>query len=190
MVTGSESSAFADVAARALREVSGWMLIVLGVWGMAANIAYFLESGSVRLVMLGIGIPLLFVLSGAALAPSVRKRIDNSHPLSAFGRTPVVEHRAIHPEEDCHKRCVICNGSVDAGMVRRYREDIAVAGIPLVFGSNGYNHYCLDCAREEMGLVDPAEAPRFDTGTGHGEAANRRTDESTDGRHLERESAR
>lgn len=181
------------MTARAFQETGGWMLIVFGVM-LALNMLGNLAGGSlpgvlVTVLLQSVGV-LLLVLSGGALAPSVRKRIDNSHPLSAFGRTPVVEHRALHPEEDCHKRCVICNGSIDAGMVRRYREDIAVAGIPLVFGSNGYNHYCLDCAREEMGLVDPAEAPRFDAGTGHGEAANRRTDESTDERRLKRESAR
>lgn len=83
-------------------------------------------------------------------SPSVRNRVDNHHSLTAFGRTPVVERRVVHPEENCRERCVVCNARVEKGLVRRHREDIAVAGIPLVFGPNSYNYYCLDCARAEL----------------------------------------
>lgn len=42
----------------------------------------------------------------------------------------------------------------------RYREEYAVAGVPLYTASAGYNHYCLECASEE--LLGPDEHERTD----------------------------
>jgi len=177
MATGSGSSRTVSLAARAFQEVGGWLLILFGLM-LALTALDTLSGGLVVGALFQVVGVLLFVLSGAAIAPSVRKRIDNRHSLSAFGRTPVVKSRSIPPGERCVERCVVCNAGIDAGMVRRYREDIVVAGVPLVFGSHSHNHYCLDCAREELGLTDPAEAVDGDLQR-----------ESTDERELETESA-
>lgn len=39
-------------------------------------------------------------------------------------------------------------------MVRRYRDEYAIAGIPLYTNSNEYNQYCLDCATDEIAACD------------------------------------
>lgn len=36
------------------------------------------------------------------------------------------------------------------GLVRRYREEFAVAGVPVYTRSEGKNHYCPDCATSEL----------------------------------------
>jgi len=141
-------SKLARITERAFQETGGWLLIGLGLVLAAATGSAVL--GGSLVAILGFVFSLLLVLSGGVIAPSVRKRVDNHHSPAAFGRTPVVERRVIYPEENCRERCVVCGSRVKKGVVRRYREDITVAGIPLVFGSNSYNHYCLDCARAEL----------------------------------------
>lgn len=42
--------------------------------------------------------------------------------------------------------------------MRRYREQYAVAGVPIYTVSEGYNHYCVECASE--GLLGPREQAR------------------------------
>jgi len=150
------SSTLARITERAFQETGGWLLIGLGIM-LAAGAGSAVLAGSL-VAILGFVFSLLLVLSGGVVAPSVRKRVDNHHSLAAFGRTPVVERRVVYPEEHCRERCVVCNSRVERGLVRRYREDITVAGIPLVFGSNSYNHYCLDCARAELHGTPPADA--------------------------------
>lgn len=145
---GSSSSQLAAFTERIFKEVGGWGLIIVGLLGGASAPT---ASGTIVAVMLGLVVALLLVLSGAVIAPSVRKRVDHRHSLGSFGRSPVVERRTIRPGEHCHERCVVCDSAIEAGLVRRYREDITVAGVPLLFGSNSHNHYCLDCARAEMG---------------------------------------
>jgi hypothetical protein len=151
MARGNEpSSDLAAFTSRAFREAGGWGLVAVGILVGTTTLSMAATSTVVGVVV-RLVIAALLVLAGATIAPSLRKRVDHRHSLGSFGRSPVVERRTIRPREHCHERCVVCDASIDAGLVRRYREDITVAGIPLVFGSNSYNHYCLDCARAEMG---------------------------------------
>jgi hypothetical protein len=144
------SSELARFTARVFKEVGGWGLIIVGLLvGASAPTA----SGTIVAVIFGLVAALLMVLYGAVVAPSVRKRVDHRHSLGSFGRSPVVERRTIRPGENRHERCVVCDSNIEAGLVRRYREDITVAGVPLLFGSNSHNHYCLDCARAERGRL-------------------------------------
>ncbi|SIR62640.1 hypothetical protein SAMN05421752_101341 [Natronorubrum thiooxidans] len=62
----------------------------------------------------------------------------------------------IRPDEQCSERCVACGTRVEQGMVRRYREEYAVAGIPIYTRSVGYNHYCLECATTELRGGEPS----------------------------------
>lgn len=159
MSRGNES--FSDLAvltSRAFREAGGWMLLVFGLLAGTAALSPAATSAP-PVVIIRLVFSVLFVLVGAIIAPSVHKRIKHRHSLASFGRDPVVERRVVHPEERCHERCVVCDSTIEAGLVRHYREDITFAGVPLLFGSDGYNHYCLECARAEMGHG----IPRSDT---------------------------
>jgi len=150
MSRGDElSSDLAAFTSRAFRETGGWGLVAVGILIGMTTLSRATTSTVVGVVV-GLVVSVLLVLAGATIAPSVRKRVDHRHSLGSFGRSPVVERRTISPREHCHERCIVCDASIEAGLVRRYREDITVAGVPLLFGSNSYNHYCLDCARAEM----------------------------------------
>jgi hypothetical protein len=151
MSRGNEpSSDLAAFTARAFREAGGWGLIAVGIL-LGTTTLSRAPTSTVVGVVVGLVVSVLLVLAGATVAPSVRKRVDHRHSLGSFGRDPVVERRVVRPDEYCHKRCVVCDAPVEAGLVRRYREDITFAGVPLVFGSNSHNHYCLECARAEIG---------------------------------------
>ena len=151
MSSGREpSSELARFTARVFKEVGGLGLIAVGILIGTTTLSRATTSTVVGVVV-GLVVSVLLVLAGATIAPSVRKRVDHRHSLGSFGQSPVVERRTIRPGEHCHERCVVCDSNIEAGLVRRYREDITVAGVPLLFGSNSHNHYCLDCARAEMG---------------------------------------
>jgi hypothetical protein len=169
MSRGNEpSSDLAAFTSRAFREAGGWGLIAVGILTGTTTLSRAPTSTVVE-VVIGLVISVLLVLAGATIAPSVRKRVDHRHSLGSFGWDPVVERRVIRPGERCHERCIVCDSTIESGLVRRYRKDITFAGIPLAFGSNSYNHYCLECARAEMGHGTHPEADTDGRPETHGE---------------------
>jgi hypothetical protein len=109
-------------------------------------------------LLLFVGGLLLAVGSGLALAPSLfglvalllslvvwpptRRRIDDRHPPTAFGPTTSLEERYV---TDTDRPCTVCRHRVDRGVVRDYRQEYAVAGIPLYTMETGENYYCESC---------------------------------------------
>jgi hypothetical protein len=93
----------------------------------------------------------------------MRRRLNRRHGLSRFGRVRTVDHRVIRSDERCPKRCVDCRDRINGGLVGRYREEYAVAGLPVYTRSEGHNYYCLECASADVLGEDPADAPTTDS---------------------------
>ncbi len=109
-------------------------------------------------LLLFVGGLLLAVGSGLAVGPSVlgaaallvslvvwpptRRRIDERHPPTAFGPTTSLEERYV---TDTDRPCTVCRHRVDRGVVRDYRQEYAVAGLPLYTIETGENYYCESC---------------------------------------------
>ena len=146
--------ALADSVSEILYGVAGWLLVLLGLAIGITSLRVLLEAGLTTGGVLGATV--LFVLAFLAVAfgvfvnPRFRRRLDRRHASSTFGRVRSVDQRIVRPEEECHERCVACTSPVDAGAVRRYREEFAFAGVPIHTSSVGYNHYCLECATSEF----------------------------------------
>lgn len=117
------------------------------------------------------------VALGVLVNPGTRRRLHRRHDPSAFGRVRSVDRRTIRSAEDCTERCVERRARIERGLVRRYREEHVVAGLPVYTSSIGYNHYCLECAT--VGGKVP------DAGPSTGDAATDR-DELLDDPSLER----
>lgn len=85
---------------------------------------------------------LLFV-TGAAMLPSIRRRIRKREPITTNGRTrSITEERVRAPDRPCG----VCHRSFETGIERTYRERFRLLGISLVTTERGTNYYCPDCA--------------------------------------------
>ncbi|AFZ73225.1 hypothetical protein [Natronobacterium gregoryi] len=155
--------ALADSVSNLLYGIAGWSLVVLALMIAGAGARILLEFETTA--MTAVGAAILFVLAfvtaafGVFANPRFRTRLERRHGLSTFGRVRSVDRRTIQPDEECHEQCVSCQGPVEKGLVRRYREEYALAGIPVYTSSVGYNHYCLGCASSEVFGKPHADTP-------------------------------
>lgn len=157
----------ADRISALLYGIAGWLTVGLGllVTVAAGRFGYGVATGAARVdAVVGAGLLALFlclaglvtVVLGLFVNPRFRRRLDRRHDPSTFGRVRSVDRRVVRPEEHCLERCVDCGDRVEKGLVRRYREEYALAGVPLYTRSEGYNHYCLECAMTELRGEDVA----------------------------------
>lgn len=102
------------------------------------GLALFLEGS---LFVSGFG--LLLVVTGAAMIPSVRRRIRDREPITATGRTRSVEETEVRSPE---RPCAVCHRSIEEGIERRYRERVRLLGVSLATTDSGANYYCRTCA--------------------------------------------
>jgi RNA polymerase subunit RPABC4/transcription elongation factor Spt4 len=119
-------------------------------------------------------IGLAFALLGVGSAPPVRRRLGRRHGITDFGRQKTVDHRVVRPPESVDDPCVVCGEAFDRGLVRRRRDETAVAGVPVRTHSIRHNHYCVDCAQSEL-FSDPLDADRLadvDSAFGETESAS------------------
>ena len=93
---------------------------------------------------------LAFAAMGVALSPPAERRLNRRHGLSRFGRLRTVDHRVTPATERTEAPCVVCGEAFERGVVRRRRDETVVAGVPIRTHSIRHNHYCADCAREEL----------------------------------------
>ncbi|ELZ03737.1 hypothetical protein [Natrialba aegyptia] len=144
----------ADAVSNVLYSIAGWLSIIVGLLGtltVALKLAdegltdgELLPPAIVLAVMLGL------VALGIFVTPRFRRRLNRRGTLSQFGYTNSVDSRVIRPEAECAERCASCRSRIEKGLVRRYRTEFTVAGIPVYTGSEGRNHYCFECALEEV----------------------------------------
>lgn len=101
------------------------------------------------LLVSGFGV-VLFV-TGAAMIPSMRRRIRERDTITTNGRTrSITEERVQTPE----RPCVVCHRSFETGIERTYRERFRLLGVSLVTTESGTNYYCPDCAGLEAATRD------------------------------------
>ncbi|SDJ53310.1 hypothetical protein [Natronorubrum texcoconense] len=185
-MSNSRSNAveLADRVSALLYGVAGWLLVGFGLlFGLvgAGNIVAGATQGAVvgyaLLAVLWLVASFVLVAFGIFVNPEMRRRLDRRHSPSAFGRVRSVDRRVVRSDEDCDERCVACDSRVERGLVRRYREEYALAGLPVYTRKVDYNYYCLECATAELSDESAASDGSRDVERG------RRT---ADDRHLER----
>jgi len=114
------------------RHVAGLLLLVGGLL-LAVGAGFALVPSLLGLVTL---------LLSLVVWPPARRRIDSRHPPTAFGPTTSLEERYV---TDTDKPCTVCRHRVDRGVVRDYRQEYALAGVPLYTMETGENYYCESC---------------------------------------------
>lgn len=134
-------------------------MLVFGLLLATSALAQIL-AGAVGPTTLGFAVfAIAFLILGSRGTPAIRNRLARRHSLGQFGRRQTVDRRVIETDEQCREDCVVCDSVIESGVVRRFREEYVVAGVPVSTRSLKYNHYCLGCVAEERGW--PVEA---DTG--------------------------
>lgn len=160
----SESHRLATVVSELLYAVAGWMLVGLGVLGIVVQIGYAIEGlADPVLTPAVVLISAALVLFGVFVNPRFRRRLDRRHSLTRFGRVRSVDERVLHASEGWTERCVSCGSRLNQGLVRRYREEICLAGIPVVTTSVEHNHYCVDCATTEFPGLTRSDAAAIES---------------------------
>ncbi|QLH84176.1 hypothetical protein [Halosimplex pelagicum] len=161
---GGSLVSLADEVSALLNGVAGWLLVWLGLTGVAV-VAARAAGGTLfslppALVVLALSV--VAVVAGVAVNP----RFERSYARSRFGRVPAVERRTVRPSEAVDEPCVVCGETVDRGLCRRYREEFVVAGLALTATDGEENYYCLDCAATELGIdTDPVDESTADRET-------------------------
>ncbi|ELY48359.1 hypothetical protein [Natronorubrum sulfidifaciens] len=152
--------ALADSVSDLLYGIAGWSLVVLGLMLAVTGGRVLLEFGLTTSAAVGatilFGLAFVTTAFGLFVNPRFRRRLERRHAPSKFGWVRSVDQRVIRPDERCSERCVACGSRIEQGMVRRYREEYAVAGVPVYTRSVGYNHYCLECATAELRGGEPS----------------------------------
>lgn len=126
---------------RATAAVS-WLLA-----GLLAAVALQFGLGPAAYVLFGLA--LAFVVAGASALPSVARRLENRHSVTATGRVRSVDERTVVATD---RPCAACTDAVGRGIERTYREEFCVLGVP-VTASEGHNYYCRECANGSIPSV-------------------------------------
>ena len=150
----SKSNRFANTASRLLYGIAGWIAVGLGVLGLLVTFLQILGGSAPINPVLSTMVTLIsvaFVLFGLFVNPRFRRRLDRRRSLTRFGRIQSVDERALHSEEGQTAHCVSCGSQLNEGLIRRYREEVFIAGIPAFTRSEDYNYYCAECAESEFG---------------------------------------
>jgi predicted nucleic acid-binding Zn ribbon protein len=119
------------------RMVGGVFLVLLGVL-MIASSPLTARSWLFGLVALAAG---LYVF------PPARRRLARRYPVTKNGKVRTTDETIVSAPET---PCVVCGRPVEDGIKRTFREELAVAGVPIATTRGGENHYCDACA-----MVDP-----------------------------------
>lgn len=136
-----------------LYTIAGTLLIALGGFGFVVTILRSanesVPSEPILSVIVLLFSVLLFAL-GVFVTPELRRRINHRESLTEFGKRRRVDSRVVNPEERTTIDCVVCGTNSGKGLLRRYRERVYIAGIPLFTLSEEHNSYCSECAAKEF----------------------------------------
>ncbi|NGM69589.1 hypothetical protein G6M89_11330 [Natronolimnobius sp. AArcel1] len=156
----------ADTVSEWLYAICGWLLIAIGVVMTVTASLNLVDAGLADSSLLGamvmFGSAFMLIAFGIFVNPRFRRRLERRHEPTQFGRVRSVDQRTIGPEEECDETCISCQGTIETGLIRRYREESAIAGVPVYTHSEGYNHYCLQCASSEVLGEPPADVDGAD----------------------------
>jgi hypothetical protein len=143
----------ADAASELMKGVAGWLLIGLGIAGLLSGTGGIVQqAGTANIIapVLVAGFAILFLVSGVFVNPRFRRRLDRRHGPSQFGRVKTVENQTRSATEDRRESCVVCGSTSKEGLMRQYRQEYVVAGVPLWTISENHNFYCPACALAEL----------------------------------------
>ncbi|UPM42817.1 hypothetical protein [Halocatena salina] len=143
--------ALADTVSDLMYGIAGWMLVGLGVAGIVGAVGGVTQDPrSIGIAAVVFLLSVCFIVFGTLVNPRFRRRLNRRHSLTRFGRVRSVDRRVLCATEGQSERCVRCRTRMTEGLVRRYREEFVVAGVPVYTRSEGTNHYCPDCATSEL----------------------------------------
>lgn len=179
----------------------GWTLLVVGaLTALVTAPGAAIGAGSLAVGTAVALVGLLLVGLGVLCNPRFGRQIARRHEPTTVGRVRTVDHRVVRPGERCYEPCAVCGDGVDAGVVRRRRDELVVAGLPVYAFEIGHNHYCAGCAEEhvfagpDVGAVSASGAdvtPTSDADAAFGgdlDALDRElASEHGEGDHLERD---
>lgn len=111
---------------------AGLLLLLGGIFVIGSSMP------ALGLMLFGIG---LIALSALVLPPT-RERLKNWHPITTSGPTENVEERAVGGTDQL---CSVCRDTVDSGVIREFKKEYVLAGIPLYTMEAGENWYCDSC---------------------------------------------
>lgn len=149
----SRSVKLADAASNLMYSIAGWLLIGLGIVSTLGAVSGVIRASSAAELLapvLLLGFAIAFLSSGVFVNPSFRQRLHRRHNISQVGRIRCVDNWTFDRAEGIDETCVTCDSHVTEGLVRRYREEYAVAGIPIWTLSENHNYYCTTCALAEL----------------------------------------
>ncbi len=131
-----------------LRSIVAWTLVVFGgiVFSGAVQSLGQLDGTAISLFFT----TLCFFLTSAFIHPRFGPQLTKEYALTEFGSVRSVDRRVLYPNEGRSERCAECDTQTTKGVIRRYREEFVVAGVPVYTRSEGTNHYCLDCVSSEF----------------------------------------
>ncbi|ELZ95949.1 hypothetical protein C440_06652 [Haloferax mucosum ATCC BAA-1512] len=143
----------ADTVSELMYEIVGWILLFIGLIGLLRSFTMLFDATGVPdLVGAFTVLALTFVClsAGVFVNPRLRRWLNRRHSVSTFGRAQTVDSRVFGAEERRTETCVRCESRVSTGLLRRFREEYAVAGIPIWTLSENQNCYCRSCGLEEI----------------------------------------
>ena len=120
-----------------------WRAAAGGWWLLAALVALLgLELATATASPVLFALAALFASLGASALPSVRRRLEARHSVSANGRVRSIDERSVVAPE---RPCAACAEPIGRGLERTYRREYCVLGVPLT-AEEGRNYYCRRCA--------------------------------------------
>ena len=124
-----------------------WRATAAVCWLAAAIIAVI----GLQVVTAAASLPLfllafVFAAMGVSALPSVRRRLEDRHSVTANGRIRSVDERTVVAYD---RPCAACADPVGRGLERIYRKEFCLLGVPLT-ASEGRNYYCKRCATAEF----------------------------------------
>jgi hypothetical protein len=142
----------ADTVSELMYGLAGWLLIGLGGLAFAGGVGGLIQTvGTTEMFvpLLLLGFAFVFVSSGVFVNPRFRRRLNRRRGISRFGRHKTVDSRVLSAAEHQREPCVSCGSGLTEGLVRRYRDEFVLAGVPVWTVSDNRNFYCPNGAAEQ-----------------------------------------
>ena len=165
MSNNPSNADIADTVSDMMYGIAGWLLIGLGTLAAVGGISGVIRTaGTAEMLapVLLLGFAFLFITSGVFVNPRFRRRLARRREVTNFGRTKSVDRRVLTTAENRRERCTNCGCTLTEGLVRRYREEFLIAGVPVWTISNSKNFYCPECAVEDMSVPNTTRIDQKD----------------------------
>lgn len=160
MSDNPSSIRLADTVSELMYAAAGWLLIGLGALAFFSGVSGLVQTfgtAEMGVPLLVVGFAFVFISVGIFVNPRFRRQFDRRHEITRFGRNRTVDGRVLSAAENQRESCVSCGSILTEGLVRRYREEFVIAGIPVWTTSENRNFYCPDCAGKQTSIRGGAD---------------------------------